>query len=223
MKKPFIILSLLIGLCFISCLDEHKDPLDLSIKVGNIYGRDGAIYPVDYFVEQGLSPAGIVTSVGGPDDGYRVLIVGLEDLGSASYLNTVLEDVSDVSTDVTAFDGKDNTAALLLAALESDSTAVIYPEAAEMCSNYKPHDVGAWHLPSVAEFRTVSANYATIARSLKAVGGETLGTCYMTSTVDGKTTSLEQLYNYCIELPGGNITSTVKTEPHQVRPFLILK
>ena len=223
MKKTFILLSLLIGLAFTSCLDEHKDPLDLSVKVGNIYGSDGSIYPLDYFLEQGIAPVGVVASVGTPDDGYRVLVVGLEDIGSTYYLNTVLEDVGNVSSDVTKFDGKENTAALLLAALESDSTAVIMPAGAMLSSSYMPHGVGAWHLPSVAEFRAVSQHYGTISHSLQAVGGQPFGPCYMTSTVDGNSSSLEQLYNYCIELPKGNIASTIKTESHEVRPFLILK
>lgn len=224
MKKIHIIAFLLmLAASFTACLDEHQEPVDLSLKVGNIYCVDGNIYPVDYFATMGKSPAGIVTAVGGPNDNYRALVMGLEDAGQAYYVNTVLEDISDVSSDVTLFDGKENTAALLMAALNSDSTCVIIPAGALLCSTYNANGVGAWHLPSVAEFRTVASAYTVISASLKAVGAAPLDVRYQTSTIDGTSSNAQQLYNYTIELPKGNIASSIKTESHLVRPFMILR
>lgn len=208
---------------FFACLDDHEEPVDLSLKVGNIYCEDGNIYPVDFYLNQEVPAAGVITAVGGPEDNYRALVIALEDAGNTYYLNDFIDDISDVSTDITLFDGKENTAALLIASLESDSTTQIIPAGAILCSTYRASGLGAWHLPSVAEFRSVATSYATIARSLNEIGAEPLGETYQTSTIDGNSGSNEQLFNYTIELPKGNIASTLKTESHPVRPFLILR
>ena len=220
MKKLISAVFLFTAFSFFSCLDEHEDPVDLSLKVGNIYCVDGSIYPVDFFLTKGISAAGIVTAVGGPEDSYRALIVGLEDLGRVHFFNKTDEEVDGVSSDMNLMDGKENTAALIYAAVE-DSTA--NPAAALLCSSYMAGGMSAWHLPSVAEFRTVAANYAAIATSLAAIQAEPLGDCYHTSTVDGSGENNAIFYNYIIELPKGNITGVLRTEPHQVRPFLLLK
>jgi len=220
MKKILSAVLFMTALIFPSCLDEHEDPVDLSLKVGNIYCEDGNIYPVDIYLMQDVPAAGVVTAIGGTDDGYRALVVALEDIGRTYYYNKTDEDVSGVSSDLTTIDGKENTAALVYAAVE-DSTA--HPSAALLCTSYMASGMSAWHVPSVAEFRTVAENFATVARSLSAVKAQPLGDCYQTSTVDGSGQNNSQLYNYLIELPKGNVSSAVKTESHYVRPFLILK
>lgn len=219
------ITAIIVVLCstFISCLDDHQEPIDLSLKVGNIYCEDGRIYPVDYFLEQNAAPAGIITAVGGPNDNYRALVMALEDIGSTYYLNSVEEKIGNVSSDITLFNGKENTAALLVASLDSDSIVQLKPAGAILCSSYKASGKGAWHLPSVAEFRSVANSYAAIVSSLKAIGADKLQQRYQTSTVDGSSEDNEQLFNYTIELPKGNISSTLKTESHPVRAFMILR
>ena len=205
---------------FISCLDEHEDPVDLSLKVGNVYYEDGSIYPVGYAKYEKTMPVGVVTAVGGKDDPYRALIMGLEDIGSEYYLNSLEEDVAGISTDLTTFDGKENTAALLYAAV-SDTT--LTPASAMLCSSYIVGGIGSWHLPSVAEMRTVATNYGTVSATLRALQAPALGDCYHTSTTDGTSGNNSKIYYYIIELPKGNVTSAQKTESHMIRPFMILK
>jgi len=220
MKKTIFAALMIAAISFASCLDEHEEPIDLSLKVGNIYCENGQILPVDYYLMQDVPAAGVVTAVGGPEDNYRALIVSLEDIGRIHYFNLTDEDVSGVSSNLDTMDGKENTAALLYSAVE-DSLA--HPGAALLCSSYMASGMSAWHLPSVGEFRTVAANFAVISRSLNAVKAQPLGDSYQTSTVDGTGQNNSRLYNYLIELPKGNVTSVIKTEPHQVRPFLMLK
>lgn len=203
-----------------SCLDEHVPVVDLSLRVGNIYCADGQIVPVDHFLTTDLMPVGVVVAVGGADDTYRALVMGLEDLGETHFLNTLEEDVSGVSSDLTLFNGKENTAALVFAVTENEE---LNPGGALLATSYIAGGISAWYLPSVAEFRAVTAGWTAVAGTLSALGAEPLGTRYQTSTVDGTSDDSSMLYNYCIELPKGNVTSTLKTEPHAVRPFLLLR
>jgi hypothetical protein len=172
--KPITAIIVVLCSIFVSCLDDHQEPIDLSLKVGNIYCEDGNIYPVDYFLEQNTAPAGIITAVGGPNDNYRVLVMALEDIDNTYYLNNIEEKISNVSSDVTLFDGKENTAALLVASLKSDSIVQLKPAGAILCSSYRASGKGAWHLPSVAELRTVASSYTAIVSSLKAIGADML-------------------------------------------------
>lgn len=220
MKKIMTAALLFAATFFSSCLDEHIDPMDLSLKVGNIYCENGAIYPYDYYVMQDSPAAGVVTSVGGKDDGYRALVVALDDAGPMHYLNDTKSAIQGVSSDLTTFDGKENTASLLLAVV-NDSTLI--PGSAILCSTYLAGGAATWHLPSVAEFRSVADNYAAVSTSLDKVKAQPLGNRYQTSTMDGTSSNNAKLYNYLIELPKGNVSSVMRTESHPVRPFLILK
>lgn len=203
-----------------SCLDEHVPVVDLSLRVGNVYCADGQIVPVDHFLTTDLTPVGVVVAVGAPEDSYRALVMGLEDLGDTHFLNTIQEEVSGVSADLTLFNGKENTAALLYAVTENEE---LNPGGALLAASYIAGGMSAWYLPSVAEFRSVAASWSAVSSTLAAIGAEPLGTRYQTSTVDGTSDDSAMLYNYCIELPKGNVTSTLKTEPHTVRPFLLLR
>ena len=220
MKHLIPVAFLMALFSFASCLDDHENPIDLSLKVGNVYYSDGSIWPVDYYKAEGVQPVGIVTAVGGPNDKYRALVMALEDIGTAYYLNTLDEDIAGISSDLTTFDGKENTAALLYAAV---SDTLLTPASALLCSSYIAGGISAWHLPSVAEFRTVSTNYPAITATLRALDMAKLGDCYQTSTTDGTSNNNSKLYNYIIELPKGNTTSAMKTESHVIRPFIILK
>ena len=220
MKKIFSIIMAVVALGFVACVDDHQEPVDLSLKIGNVYCTDGSIYPVDYFKNQGLEAAGIVTKVGGKEDAFRALVISLEDIGSHQYMTSLEAEASSISSALDAMDGKENTSALVYASIED---SLVVPTAALECVAYRASGKEAWHLPSVAEFRTVTDNYWTIERSLREVGGESLGHLYQTSTVDGTSSSNEKLYNYLIELPKGNVSGTLKTDAHPVRPFLILK
>lgn len=220
MKKIFTAALLLVATLFSSCLDEHIDPVDLSLKVGNIYCEDGSIYPYDYYVMQDSPAAGVVTSVGSKEDGYRALVVALDDAGYESFLNQTISEIQGVSSKLDTFDGKENTASLLYAVV-NDSTLV--PGSAILCSTYMAGGAATWHLPSVAEFRTVADNYAVVTRSLDKVKAQPLGNRYQTSTVDATSSNNSKLYNYLIELPKGNVSSVMRTESHPIRSFLILK
>lgn len=205
-----------------SCLDEHIEPVDLTLKVGNVYCHNGSVYPVNHCTQQtDLQPVGVVVAVGGENDSWQALVMGLHDIGKACYLDDTASEIKGISTDTDAFDGKQNTSALIQAMADDKS---VRPEAALMVAAYTEGGTSGWHLPSVAELRMAAVNRWAIHNAINAVGGEPFSDdWYQTSTTDGSSSETEMLYNYCVILPEGRVVSENKTVEHRVRPFLILR
>ena len=204
-----------------SCLDEHRDAVDMSVKPGSIYCADGGVLPLDIYLMSDRSDAtGVVVATATADEDWRLLILALEDIGATYYLNSDSIEVSGVSSDMTAFDGRDNTAALILASAEEED---VNAAGALLAGAYQRGGMAAWHLPSVGEWRALAKVWNTVTFSLEAIDAMPLGDCYQTSTADNSTSGSKLMYHYCIELPSGNAATTLKTEVHQVRPFLLLR
>lgn len=204
------------GFLFCSC-EEHVEPIDYSLKTGNIYCADGAIIPPAQARDEAREAVGIVVRVGGDEDEFAAIVMAMRDLGQAQYADS-LYSVSSVSTDLHAFNGKHNTAALLNEAVEEER---LNPMAAYMAASYNAGGITGWHLPSVAELKAAAT--PTVRASLELMDGEALQDgWYTTSTQDGTTSETDVNYNYCISITEGRIVSAVKTERHRVRPFLVI-
>lgn len=216
MKNILYILLLALTAALPSC-DKHEAPLDWSDKDGNIYCTDGSIVPLEALQTSGKTPAGVVVKVGGADDGFQAVIIALQDVGYHAFADT-LYNISDVTTDMTAFDGKNNTAALLV---ESENEPRLNPQAAIAAGSYNESGITGWHLPSVAELRT--ANTPEVQQALKQVGQPFDNDWYVSSTVDGSNSQTAINYNYCVSMTEGRVVSSIKTESHKVRPFLLVK
>lgn len=223
MKKiGFIILTVFMCITTIGC-EEHLEPVDLSLKIGNIYRTDGTIVPIDYHLAQGKdSPeaVGVVCAVGEKKDNYNALVVALNDLGNEYYFanDTV---ATKASSDLELFNGKENTAALLAEYGENENLS---PMGAVMATAYTAGNIAGWHLPSVAELYSIVKNKGIIISSIKQVGGEDFeDEWYLTSTVDGTSDNTSLFYNYCIIMPEGRRVSDFRTSSHKVRPFLIIR
>lgn len=224
MKNNFIIgiiVTIFAGLNT-SCVDDHVEPVDMTLKVGNVYCANSAIIPVDYYLQGYNSQAvGVVAAVGTEEDNFRALIMSLEDLGRARFLNDVNIEVDNIYTDAEEYNGKESTSALVYAASQNDK---IYPDAALLCSGYMAGSITGWHLPAIAEWKRTVVNKETISRTLALL--EVQGfrdDWYQTSTADGASDETILMYNYVITLPEGRVTSSIMTEEHYVRPFLTLK
>lgn len=204
-----------------SCLDEHHDAIDMSIKPGSIYCADGGVLPLDVYLTSDRNDAtGIVVATATGDEDWRLLIVSLEDIGATYYQNSDSVAVQGVSSSLTAFDGRDNTAALVLASAEEKD---VNAAGALLAASYQRGGMAAWHLPSVGEWRALVRSWAKVTFAIDAIDAMPLGDCYQTSTADNSSDGSKLMYHYCIELPSGNVASTLKTEVHQVRPFLLLR
>lgn len=222
MKKIVYFLTLLIAVGLYSC-DDHIELVDLSLKIGNIYRMDGTIVPVDYHLTQGEEAPeaiGVVTGIGAKEDSFSALVVALVDLpGNYYFSNDTIE--TNASSDLEAFNGKENTAALLAEYAENEN---LDPMGAVMATAYSAGGVAGWHLPSVAEMYSVVKNRGIVIDAIKKVGGEDFkDEWYLTSTVDGTSDKTSLFYNYCIIMPEGRRISDFRNSSHKVRPFFVLK
>lgn len=199
-----------------SC-DEHVIPVDWSDREGNIYCTDGSIVPYSTLDDSGKVPAGVVVKVGSETDGFQALVIALEDIGQYAYADS-LYNIANVTTDITSFDGKHNTATLLV---EGVKEAAFNPQAAMAAAGYSASGITGWHLPSVAELK--AANKAGVQNILKQLGEPFRQDWYISSTVDGTGVGTAINYNYCVSMTEGRVVSSFKTEAHVVRPFLLIK
>lgn len=209
-----ILLTLVAGL---TACDEHEVPVDWSDKDGNIYCTDGSIIPLQELESSAKTPAGVVVKVGAETDGFQAIVIALQDVGYHAFADT-LYNISNVTTDISAFDGKSNTAALLVEYVEEPK---LCPSAAIKASSYNASGITGWHLPSVAELK--AANNAVVQAALRQVGEPFDTDWYVTSTVDGTSSETAVNYNYCVSMTEGRVVSSIKTESHKVRPFLMVK
>lgn len=216
--KGFIYSILLIMGSLMASCDKHEDLIDYTLKVGNIYCMDGTIVPPGEFPDMGKQAVGVVVRVGEKEEDYQAIVVGLRDIGMAAYADT-LYTIRSVSSDITLFNGKHNTAALMN---EYTGEERLNPGAAIKCTNYTCGNISGWHLPSVAEVK--AAGNGTVRRSIEIAGGATFKEdWYMTSTIDGSSEETTVNYNFCINMAEGRVVSSYKTEAHLVRPFLVIR
>lgn len=222
MRKLIYIWSLFMAVIMCSC-EKHVIPVDLTLRVGNIYRADGSIVPpAHHRVEDETAPeaVGVVVSVGEDGDGYSALVMSLYDL-QGSYCYAAETGETDASTDTELFNGKENTAILLSEYAENEK---LDPRGAIMASAYYAGGVAGWHLPSVGEMQAVITDRYTIRESISIVGGDDFSNeWYLTSTVDGSSSETAEMYNYCVIMPEGRVVSELKTMTHKVRPFLIIR
>lgn len=223
--------------------EEMTEFAELSTLTGSILCADGnAVEPKAY--REHMKAVGVIVKTGGPDDGYRFIAMALEDIGKYPYVtgeNTDIYVNSGAGTERTAFDGKENTAAMLakeyVNMTETSVTvedtgesytviereALEYP-AARAANEYSPQGVQGWHLPSSGELLEVFSHLQTIRLSMEIVGGQWVDTAlwYQSSTQDGASDDTTNLYNLAVSASGTS-KSTLKTEKETVRPFITIK
>lgn len=217
------LLMMLMAVVTLAGCDEHEAVVDLSLKVGNVYRMDGSIVPPLHHKKQ-LNEApqavGVVVAVGGPEDNYSALIMGLEDLDDKYWYSAKSAETS-ASSDLYAFNGKENTTKLLT---EYTEDAELDPLGAVMAATYTAGGITGWHLPSVGEMKAVVKNRLVIRETLHGLGADEFrDEWYLSSTVDGSSDETAVMYNYCIIMPEGRVVSELKTLPHRVRPFMIIR
>lgn len=222
MKIRYFITALLAAVSLGAC-DEHEEMVDLTLKVGNVYRMDGSIVPAEHHRQQMQSapqPIGVVVAVGGQDDGFSALVVGLHDL-EGEYCFSAKTAETDAGRDIKAFDGKENTTTLLT---EYQEDKALDPMGAIAAATYSAGGITGWHLPSVGEMMAIVKNRSTIRATLNMLGADDFcDEWYQTSTVDGSSDETAVMYNYCVIMPEGRVWGENKTKPHRVRPFMILR
>ena len=223
MRKFHLAIIMMIAACIMGACDEHQEVIDLTLKVGNVYRGDGTIVPVQYHMQQGEAAPiaiGVLVAVGEKDDNYAALIMALEDLEGRYWFTAKTADTK-VNTDLVNFNGKENTT-ILLSEYAEDET--LDPMGAIMAGAYRAGGVAGWHLPSVAEMMEAAKNRQKVEESLRMLNAKNFDNeWYLTSTADGTSDETALRYNYCVIMPEGRIVGELKTEKHNVRPFMIIK
>lgn len=195
-----------------SCL-EHKDAYYGNTSIGSVLLDDNSIIAVQGIDSVNKSHVvGVV--IGSRSD--SVWIVSTKELGQYSYLDT-LQSINNVSSDIRALNGRENTAALL----QSDRTS----DAAIAVQNFNDNSpVKGWFLPSLGELRMLANNLSSVSSTMQLVDGDPfVRSQYLSSTQDGSNSQTEALYAYCVTLQSNYVSSILKLEKAQVRPILRLK
>lgn len=216
MKASKIIIFSLVALLAIILMpgcSEHVDNLDsydyTKVKTGDILLSDNNIISTDKYTS-GDKAIGVVMLV----KSDSVWVVSTKELGEKAYLDTLMT-VSNVSSSVTALDGKENTAALFNSGRVSDAATA---------TAFFGSPVYGWYLPSVGELRVLAMNLKSVEQTMEKIGGDKFKTTqYLSSTQDGSSSDTERFYAYCITLQSGNVSSMLKTETGEVRPVLRMK
>lgn len=221
MKTGNIIGMLLMALAVsvISSCQEHEEPIDYSLKVGNILCADGSIVPPDAHDGNRMNGIGVIVKVGGENDGYKAIAVAKEDVGHHSYCDSLMS-VPGVSSNTDKMDGKENTAALMNLYMEEN----VDVPAAEAASSYRTAGVTGWHLPSCGELLEAAKGKNNIDNVLELIGGHPMTEeWYISSTQDGSSENTKILYVYCVSMKEGRVRYAMKSESYPVRPFITIK
>lgn len=206
----YIFLAFLSLMFTLTSCSEHEDAWYGNATVGSILLSDNTVISAERYDSTKMTAIGVV--IGTCMD--STWVVSVNELGRKQYLDTLMT-VDNVSTDLTALDGRENTAGLL----QSERTS----EAANSVVNFSS-PIGGWSLPSAGELLMIKANLPTIEHSMSIVGGDAFSTSpYLSSTQDGSSDETEELYVCCVTLQTGYVSSMLKTGRALVRPVLRLR
>lgn len=223
----------IITLCAIILLascEKHVEPVDLSLKTGNILLDNGQIVPPDYYTalkaeNKAGKAIGIVVTASvpidteNPSNGSFSLIMALDDCQGYYCYSRDSTEIKDVSADANAFNGFANTAALIAAGIEKPE---LQPEAAYICTEYAAGGIRGWHLPSCAELKTTAKNWTTLEKSLMIAGGQPLKNGWYVSSTACEDKNGNLFYNRFVIMPEGRDVDGLRTQPARVRPYLLV-
>lgn len=240
----FSIMAAAVSALLISC-EEHvplREFREMSVETGSILCSDGTAVPYGAYTPE-MNGVGVIVKSGTAEDDYRFIAIGKEDIGTYAYAeacNTEWYVDSGAGTDRTAFDGKENTAAMIAAAYDKVEEETVtdsdgnrhtitkveylhYP-AAEAARDYMASTMQGWHLPSAGEWLAVFSRMETIQRSLELIGGHWVDTSawYQSSSQDGASAETRLYYNLSVS-SSGMAKGNLKTEKAPVRPFITIK
>lgn len=193
----------------VAACEDHDEMFDSGIKVGNILISDNTFITPGMFNEQTMTAVGVVFYASND----TALVIAPMELGDACFSEETTN-VEGVSTDSYSLNGLTSTAALAVSGIKSP--------AAEACLNYKS-PVSGWFLPSAGELRILAKNLNKVSTAMMAINGKGFDDVqYMSSSQDNSSSSNSIINCYCVSLLRGYAVSVNKTEPHRVRPALLV-
>jgi len=240
------IAAVVMAMSFFSC-EDHQEIVqfrELAVTPGSILCSDGRAVSYDDYRDD-MDGVAVIVRTGTADDDYRFIAIGMKDIGSYPYVRKDGDDIEEffdngAGTDVNAFDGKENTAAMIsqeyvkekkVTGQDSEGNGFSYSvyetlsfPAADAASAYMSGKMQGWHLPSCGEWLAVFTQRETVMRSLRLIGGDWVDEqgWYQSSTQDGASKETVSYYNLMVS-PSGTSKGTMKTQDGPVRPFITIK
>lgn len=212
--------KVLLGMCFLllaSC-EKHIEVEDIytKYKIGNILCSDGSITHPS--IIENKTPIAVIFYCGSSREEETENVayaIGLSDLGEAC-LTEKLENISEVSEDIYAFDGFKNTSSFKLDA-EKDT---IRQPAIDLVWEYEAGGLRGWYIGSVAQHEALYENLDIVNETFSKIGVSTLSGLYWTSTEDVDSPNYHALvFSYS----DGESIASRKDKNNNVRPFITLK
>lgn len=229
MKKTMLLLLAMLTLAT-SCkkhtiIEPEPNPMDLTMKVGNIYCSDGSIIDPYNYEYQGLTNAvGIIfwvnDSLDVEDKAYIVSRFDAKESANTScyWSDTLIE--TGVSTSITAMDGAANTSEIVSFQLKNGGRF----KAKDFAVSYHDGDFKNWYLPSAAQLVELYKNREAVTYALERCGGHGFDNIwYWTSTEDNDGDESRKYNTYIVSLAEGHIQAERKTNTHVVRPVKTIK
>lgn len=231
MKKTMILLLVSILVYLTTGCKKHTEiepepnPIDLSLKVGNIYCDDGsAIDPYNYKQLGMTNAVGVIfwvnDSLEVEDKAYIVSLKDAELYGQhlCSWSDTLVS--TGVSTSISALDGAANTTKIVSFQLENGG----YFMAKDFATSYHEGDFKSWYLPSAAQLIQLYLNMEPVTYALECCSGEDFSRVWYWTSTEDNDGSESKKYNACIvSLEEGHIQASLKTNFHNVRPIKTIK
>lgn len=227
MKKIMLLLLAILTLAT-GCkkhTEPEPNPLDLTMRVGNIYCSDGtAIDPYNYKKNGMTNAVGVIfwvnDSLNVEDKAYIVSRFDSKwNNNTKCYWSDTLAETG-VSTSITAMDGAANTTTII--SFEQKKGGKF--QAKDYAVSY--HDGGClnWYLPSAAQLVELYRNKEAVIKALQCCEGEDFSRVwYWTSTEDNDGDESRKYNALIVTLAEGHIQAELKTNFHDVRPVKTIK
>lgn len=228
--RKIMLLSLAMLTLVTSCkkhtiIEPEPNPIDLTMKVGNIYCSDGSIIDPYNYKNEGLTNAvGVIFWVNDSLDvedkayivsRYDACLSKVKSIWSDSLVET------GVSTSISAMDGAANTTKIISKQLKDGGNY----QAKDLAVKYQDQYCKNWYLPSVAQLIELQKNKEAIDYALLCCEGQGFDEeiWYWTSTEDNDGVESKKYNAYIVSLTQGLIHAEYKRNSHAVRPVKTIK
>lgn len=230
MKKIMFLLSLAVLTLATGCkkhtmIEPEPNPVDLTMRVGNIYCSDGTtIDPYNYNKAGMTNAVGVIfwvnDSLDVEDKAYIVsrFDAKFNENTKCSWSDTLAE--TGVSTSITEMNGAANTTEIISYEMKNGGCF----EAKDYAVTYHDGNYFNWYLPSAAQLVELYRNQEAVIQALQyCEGNDFSNVWYWTSTEDNDGEESKKYNAYIVSLREGHIQAELKTNSHVVRPVKTIK
>ena len=230
MKKKMLLLAIAVLTLATACkkhtvIEPEPNPLDLTMRVGNIYCNDGTTIDPYNYAKAGMTNAvGVIfwvnDSLNVEDKAYIVSRFDSKWNNNTKcyWSDTLIE--TGVSTSITEMNGAANTTEIISYEEKNGGNF----QAKDYAISYYDGDCLNWYLPSAAQLVELYRNKEAVIKALQCCEGEDFDRVwYWTSTEDDDGDESRKYNAFIVTLTEGHIQAESKTNFHAVRPVKTIK